>query len=389
MSDDRSIAVWNEVIDEESKREVEEGHYEFKMIFFQFTNLICAARIAYESKNSVMIHGTKNQLKENIEYFATYTQAIQKELKGKLRRQSGSIVEDYRVMAMTMFEAATGIYKIEELRKIPQIQNLPAIHKQMIEMGFDFKFVELKGEVTYVRGYDDEEGIEHLWIQFKETFIEYMESFHSDGTTEQSRRTFRLSSATFSEVIDISFNKLRHRIKKVTDIESFPTIDSITNHEVESDFQNEVYISLTYMPQPSRPEPIITINWPQVSSMIQRVAGIILSYYRNSQYSRNIIGNFLSWYELMNGSRESIYSIGIRHWVYLGIPRIREMAKAIYNIPAPYTNYGQTMQEFLGCRGALGTWYIGLLEALAMGETNRTMQSAFISAANDLKRYCR
>lgn len=132
----------------------------------------------------------------------------------------------------------------------------------------------------------------------------------------------------------------------------------------------------------------IIIDWAKVNDIIYKV----LDYFSKGRPAE--VSRFLNWYEQKVGSTEDIRSPEMRKWIVQGISEMKRLViliqneiklvnkqidqiatsnATVYNKMQATQNYRQglinlreLLIEFLGCRYQLTTWYVSILETLAI-----------------------
>jgi hypothetical protein len=332
---------------------------EFHEIFTQLANLMTAVRMSHLSGRVNAVKTTKEHLVQNKEHFTLFAKSIESITVDKYKPKC-DVSEDYQLIVVTMTKIAVGISKVEEM------DNLPNLSESLERVGL------FCGTET-----------SELWINFKHSYMEYIKTSSASMSDLTPVRNFRMSAEMFSISVTMKVKKLRSRKRQLEDIDAYPK--EIEFNEEEHHFEPNKMFSVQHtIDAYYAPAPNVALNWNHVRQVVYQADAMVSSFYRNS-YGAKILGAFRNWFNIMDGSSQSIYSMPMRQWVYLGLPHMRNMAAAISRIPQS----GQVLKRFLGCRDVMNRWFIPMLQLIAVDETNRIMKSAFLSTARDLGKYCR
>jgi hypothetical protein len=231
-----------------------------------------------------------------------------------------------------------------------------------------------------ITDFKDSSRITKLWTSFTQSYASFVSSPSKDNET-----ALRINASMVGMLISIEITTRKG-------MHSCEMIDFNIEMPISSELHQESPFVITWAIDSTEnieanPN-VVSINWNYVNGMLSRVLGAINSYDKSPQ-ARAAIKSFLDWYDIMRGSNASILSPQIRDWIIIGRQHVRNIVVILSRMPSQVTNYGQATRDFLGCRSALGTWYIGIIDSLLMVERNPTNRTYLQSFVNDMKRYCK
>jgi hypothetical protein len=345
----------------------------FDVLFTEAVTLALNIKFGRIHKNDAMVTTGKRQLKQNKIAFASYTEVLKEE-----RAIGESEKTNVQNLAYSYNEFVDSIYV--ETKKSSKKIFIVNMSKVFEETGF----VTLDEHKKEAR---------KLWKDFKSNLAKCF----STNDFEKYSMVVRLSATVFATFIaerirDRTVYDLGYEPKKAV-VSNTLTTEKLVS-EVESirtnvDFVSEQYIFVSWGIDAnySTPTQNVTINWQQVGNMLSRVLGLILSYNPDDR-KRAVVKSFLNWYDIMKGSNASIFSQYMKDWIVIGRVHVRNVVNILMRMPYE-TGSKVALSDFLGCRKALGTWYLGIIEALLMREGNPQTRAYLESFFKDMERVCK
>jgi hypothetical protein len=303
----------------------------------------------------------RNKLVQDEREFVEYAESIT--VSGKYKSKCEALKAFYSIMINTLYEIAT---KSKQEQRQAMLKMIPDPVNSFIASG-----VVINAEYK--------ERLGKLWVKLTALYLDYV----SDPSSK-NEIALKTHANMFGVIIsgEISVHIGEQNIGIDFDVDFEIPLMS----EIEQD--NPFIIAWSIGDDISVNPSVVTINWSYVSNMLGNVLGR-MNNYDKSPRTRQVIKAFLDWYGIMKGSNASILSPQIRDWIIVGRQHVRNIVVILDRMPSQVTNYGQAKRDFLGCRSALGTWYIGIIDALLMTERNPTNRSYLQSFVNDMKKYCR
>jgi hypothetical protein len=321
-----------------------------------------------ENNVEVIFYSTLQELIE-----ARKTRGVQKEkYELSIRR-----IEYYK----RVLESVCGKYKAKcETPTMMLHMAVSKMHMMVIEDDENKKqqiAIEIKGLFTSnTISVENGSNVGELWVKFVEVYLE----FTIEPKTENEVKV-RIYGKIFAFVVSDKI-PTPEPIQLSEDILDNIQIPSIS--EIEQDSPFKINWNIGFGGGPNN----VSVNWNYANNVVARALGAINTANKSPQ-ARMAIKSFLDWYDIMKGSNASILSPQIRDWIIIGRQHVRNIVVVLSKMPPQLTNYNQLTRDFLGCRSALGTWYIGIIDALLMVERNPTNRTYLQSFVIDMKRYCK